>query len=375
MSTSLDNPVHHVSAPLGPVNDPIGVVNEYATGLVPFNSEYLLYARGLQNTGNLCYFNSLLQLLGSMPSLVEYVVGYTGKSTFLKLLRALWRLWQTCPAEKGNATNDYSSCGIVPAHPHSMSTTHLLLFNELCNMFAKNNIALGNSQEDVSEILIKIIDLLNDNVISGLFRGRYMCNTFCRKCRTKKDIKSSEWFVNYIHPNEVSQHLHATALRPEKHCELNMFLKNNYSTLSDSCECGGDMVKTQRMTMVPTILVVAFTRLPYATAGTSNPIQYPPELFFSNPSMKNKYTYKLVGVVKHFGNHSGGHYTAVVNRMIPGAAPHASSSVSMFVEINDAVVYGNSVASSSPSNNMSGAWPDNNVYLVAYHYDSTVVYW
>lgn len=317
-------------------------------------------AHGLHNTGVICYFNSLLQLLGGLPSVVEYTCKYRGQVKFILLLKELFLSWRACPDAK--------------EAPAGMSG-NLVLFNELCEILARKNISIMHTQEDAGEMLLLLLDSIGDPVLSGLFRGRYQCDSFCRKCRCKKPLAPVEWLIIFAHPSEFSScHLRSHTPGPEGGSPLNMFLKNNYSSLSPGmacpAPCGGDLIKPQRLIMAPTVILVTFTRLP---GERMDEVSYPHELYFTNAHLGSKYTYRWCGTVNHFGTHDYGHYTYCGYRQdlnpCDVECSTTSSGTPSLCEINDQAV------TRLPSVGGSGSTASRGSYIVAYHFIETSKYW
>jgi hypothetical protein len=338
---------------------PVASRVKVGSGLVGWDGDCVLPAHGLHNTGVICYFNSLLQLLGGLPSVVDYTLKYSGDNKWLRLLRELFTFWKATPAASQPVLNN------------------LPLFNELCAMLSSKNISISHTQEDAGEMFLLLLDCIGDDYLSSLFRGRYQCDMVCRKCRTKKKMAPVEWLINFAHPSEVlANHLRSQFNNPDSGSALNLFLKNNFSTMPRDMVCthpvgdtacgGSDIIKTQRLSMTPTVILVAFTRLPGDTHN-SNPGSYPHELCFSNAHMGSKYIYRWAGTVNHFGTHASGHYTYRGPRR---AANHSATGEGVVtLEINDHMVSTPTQGSDHRNANNSGA------YLVAYHFIETTKYW
>ncbi|CUM56037.1 uncharacterized protein AC631_04981 [Debaryomyces fabryi] len=82
-------------------------------------------------------------------------------------------------------------------------------------------------------------------------------------------------------------------------------------------------VKTLNFIKLPRILFIHLARFSMTsmTDKVNKVIKYPLELKFNNYSnnINHEITYKLVGLINHYGNLKSGHYTSLVNKSIPSS--------------------------------------------------------
>jgi ubiquitin carboxyl-terminal hydrolase 7/11 len=82
-------------------------------------------------------------------------------------------------------------------------------------------------------------------------------------------------------------------------------------------------VKTLNFIKLPQILFIHLSRFSMTsmTDKVNKVIKYPLELKFNNYSnnINHEITYKLVGLINHYGNLKSGHYTSLVNKAIPSS--------------------------------------------------------
>jgi ubiquitin C-terminal hydrolase len=111
-------------------------------------------------------------------------------------------------------------------------------------------------------------------------------------------------------------------------------------------------IKINRLTLVPTIIVINFNK--YLNKVDIN---YPNELYFINKLLNKKYYYKLVSTINHSGNMNYGHYfTKSIRKNIN------NKNENIYL-INDT------------SYNINNFKPDNSTYILFYHFIESLEYY
>lgn len=228
---------------------------------------------------------------------------------------------------------------------------NLSLFNEFLRQLKKKSPSLnfGFNQEDSGEMFIILLDLLNDNYINNLFRHTYKCNIFCLDCRKSKDIIDDTGFYFTVDSSEV-QHNALCSKRDSKNLnDLNRFIRNNFSTFSQmKCiNCNSlNTIKTNRLVIIPTVIMIVFNKYKEKIN-----YMYPSSMSFcskkENLDIVETHQYRVVSSVHHNGNMNFGHYYSKCLR---------NSGV---YNLNDTSII---------ESNLS---PENNSYIVLYHYIDT----
>jgi ubiquitin C-terminal hydrolase len=309
--------------------------------LIKFNNNSLLHPFGLYNNSIICYFNSLLQALYGCTSLTEYLINNKDKfkqNTFVKLYI--------------NIIEKYINEDI---NENNVEKNNLMLFNEFLQLLKNKNIKFGYNQEDAGELLIILLDIINDNHIYNLFYHKYNCDIYCKKCKNINNINNdisiqfeidnksmNENFLSY----KVDNHLH----------NINKYIRNNYgnldSYLCNKCKLDSYNIKINRLTLIPTIIVINFNKY-----LNKLDIDYPIDLYFINQSINKKYNYKLVSSIHHTGNMNYGHY---FTKSIRKNINNVNENIYL---INDT------------SYDITNFKPDNLTYILFYHYIDTSEYY
>lgn len=309
--------------------------------LIKFNNNRLLHPFGLYNNSIICYFNSLLQALYGCTSLTEYLINNKDKfkqNTFVKLYI--------------NIIEKYINEDV---NENNVEKNNLMLFNEFLQLLKNKNIKFGYNQEDAGELLIILLDIINDNHIYNLFYHKYNCDIYCKKCKNINNINNdisiqfeidnksmNENFLSY----KVDNHLH----------NINKYIRNNYgnldSYLCNKCKLDSYNIKINRLTLIPTIIVINFNKY-----LNKLDIDYPNDLYFINQSINKKYNYKLVSSIHHTGNMNYGHY---FTKSIRKNINNVNENIYL---INDT------------SYDITNFKPDNLTYILFYHYIDTSEYY
>ncbi len=215
---------------------------------------------GLYNTGSICYFNSLLQVLISCTSL------HTWKSRSQNKLEDAFEEFIT------------NSISLDP-----MSSTKLL---NILKLYCPN---FGNGQESASEALVLLLNTINNTELNNMFIHRFKYIIQCTNCSYKTEIvKDHSMIFELFHINEVNEH--------------NM---SNYKTLLSDYKCDKcnklGAVKKSKLTMLPEIIICLFN-----VYYTKKIYPFPNTLEFDG--IEKKLKYKIIGQVEHSGSLNGGHY-------------------------------------------------------------------
>ena len=309
------------------------------SNLVKFNDKYLVHPFGLLNNSIICYFNSLIQLLMSCTSINEYLIHNENKftnSNFMKIYISMVKKY----INEDNISNN------------SSETNNLLLFNEFLQLIKNKNITFGYNQEDAGELLIILLDVLDDKYIYNLFYNKYKCDIYCKKCKKSKEIADDIAIQFELDVDNIPKFTLQSKIDKDLH-SMNKYIKNNYSDLEDlECEYCKEkkMIKLNRLLLVPTIILVLFKKF-----SEKQSYNYPLEIYFINKTENKKHNFKLVSSIHHNGNMSSGHYYTKSLR-------NYKKQVTSYL-LND-IHY-----------EQSNLQPEDNSYILAYHYVESVEYY
>lgn len=220
---------------------------------------------GLLNTGSICYFNSLLQLLAGCTSLQSI------KFTNSNIVETMF--------------GKYVS--MINSNKIDSNISDELL-RSLHSIFPN----FGNGQESASEAFVLLIDFINNKQLMNLFMYRVRYKIYCKICNHITEEKKDVGVIfNIFHTDELTE---------------NSILYNIQELSDYICEkCNNKkVIKHSRLTMLPEVLICAFNI--YHSKKIHN---FPQILKF--PGKENKIlTYQLIGQLEHYGSLNSGHYTS-----------------------------------------------------------------
>lgn len=270
--------------------------------LKKYNTKFTIDANGLQNTGVLCYFNSLIQSLLSCTSFIETILevgieqGLDKDPGHNRGPLATNELWQVL---------FYTCRQITQENPKWRIQYSTAIYTMFIKEIKKQKIEIvfGRGQEDTHEALLLFLDCLeikNHKEISRLFQHRYRCFITCPKCNNQHEAEENTGsirMISYINESD------------SKNNKLIDFLRS-YTTNTDEnhlCEnCNFRGVKTieYNLTMLPEIFIILFKK--YDNKWQSNR----PETLSFKTSNDKSMEYQLVSQIEHTGGQRGGHYWA-----------------------------------------------------------------
>ncbi len=341
----------------------------------PFDAAALPRPFGLNNTGVICHFNSLLQGLATCPAFISAV---TGNVSYMSRTATGGALYNFARAVKESADRE----GFVVDPSHSERAIRALV-GDLRRR--RPNIGFGSGMESASEGLALLLDMCEPesgtstadaaradavasagqatNPVSAVFMQRTVVQTWCEQChrrgRRGPDVPARCKPGVVAYRRDISYQRHFFNHTPDLKTPAG-FARALVSTVDalqdykcEACEAAGDdpkkgqVYRSYRMMRAPPVLQVVFNQ--YA----GHTWHYFPHLFRLRSGAGGHFVYRAVAQVEHSGTLSGGHYWAkALRRAPPGGLAKYTLNDSMF----------------SPAGPQAIA-PSAQTYMVFYHFD------
>jgi len=275
--------------------------------LIKWNEDYLTTLFKLNNTGTLCYLNSLIQCLMSLPAFNETLVNNYSPEIGCKndILQSIYNLY---------SKNKYRD---IPSNEIKTETTRSVLA-AMYRMRMKHqaySIGLG-SQEDAGEALKFILECLGDK-FAEVFHVSHKMVIKCLKCEKKhmSNNAPTEIFINMSANNSQIHGELDNKEAIENHIKICMIAPEDYK-----CEnCDEVNTKTKSnirqfyyLSEMSSVLVLSFHGFQHNLINGSykREARYFPQTLDFITESKKKLHYKVVAQIEQFGNLNFGHYTA-----------------------------------------------------------------
>ena len=278
---------------------------------------------GLQNQGNTCYQNAILQILFMSDSFANAIL-----SINLLDLRKDFRALQLAQSMR-----KIFSMLIFSHRPYIAGDTINNFRSKLCVPFN------GFKQQDASEFLYSLIDniLTNFNVprVEKIFHGKLETRICCKRCKNVVSSLFPFLGIQVAFPAEVDGEENSTVIGHRVSDLLQDFcgpesLEGSNAYFCEHCNAKVCAIKQTVIAEIPEILVITIKRFYYNMSGTiSGKICHP--LHIEPTIQVRDKLFDLYGVVTHHGSSlNSGHYTAT--------ASHSKSCDAKWWHFDDSVV-------------------------------------
>ncbi|KAI8619662.1 hypothetical protein BC830DRAFT_1165206 [Chytriomyces sp. MP71] len=299
---------------------------------------------GLQNFGNICYLNALIQFYLTIKPLREWVLHRVPDSpntssgsstrdgrnavTFLRHLKHLFvQLSQTQPLRTPAVSRDLAVCLLSgaaaassPVSAASEAGNPVMLEDSAKALSRSGEDLLLNAQQDVGEFMIAFVDLMEKGYgaldekgvvqqIKRLFFGKTVQHLEYRDARGSHHTtdKEDEEFLYLL-----------IALRGDLYASL-----DEYFAPTEVEYEGKQAMRTVRFHTLPAILTFQLQRVQYDTAlgcavKSNAHLSFPDELQLSRYTIAggSPKTYRLHAVLQHEGQAGFGHYRVFIRDQI-----------------------------------------------------------
>ncbi len=253
-----------------------------------YDSKYVAPKFGLSNTGAICWFNSLLQVMLGLPSLnkvilecEESLIGNRFAQAYITVLKNT--IANDSPPDLAKLA--WSSSAVIGALVLRAREKHI-------------RVNLGRGQECADEGFVTFIELLECPRAERLFSNVYELSITCQGCQKKVSTVRDKSY-------RVQMFTRVPLETKERFCT---FLRIHPSECDYyKCECGNVMTKfyrEEKLKMLREIVIIMFNKF-----VTKDVRWFPQDLTFKGRDGKNL-SYRLVGKIEHAGTRVSGHYWA-----------------------------------------------------------------
>ena len=296
---------------------------------------------GQQNSGAVCYFNSLWQMLIGLTAFTSTVLKHQD-----------YMRQTTTGIAVLNFVMEYNALSAAQSSKIPTAETTKILHALIQDLAARRpSVRFGSGQESASEALHLLLDMIeppgttldSERPVTQLFSHRYLCDLRCLTCN---DVVSSmsDYAVNF---NLFHMDRRPPTSPEEFSKQLRIIVEPVSGYRCPNCKIETSGARISKLMMVPEILFCMFNL--YEGFGGAHRARYFPMSLQIPARTGGDFNYQLVGQVEHSGGLHGGHYLA------RGLRKNMANDSAVFM-LNDMGV--------SQSNFMSTP----NTYIVAYHY-------
>jgi ubiquitin C-terminal hydrolase len=275
----------------------------------------------MNNTGAICYFNSLLQALASCTSLTVAVLRNKRFMHRTPTGAAFYQFVEAYATLEGARSPPAENISLMSA------TVQQVLSDDLRRR--RPDVDFGGGQQSASEALVHLLDMMEPpkaaddteqvrGPITELFLHRYRLRQQCGTCRHYVTTVAADEATDSATDHSVQFNLFGIdtlKVAPTSPQEFGEYIRLSVSPTSDYmcpvCEKRVPVLyRFHQLTLTPEIVVCVFP-----VYGAYRPARtIPASLEFPTKVKGRSFYYVLVGKVQHTGSLNGGHYTADVLR-------------------------------------------------------------
>lgn len=288
-----------------------------------FYDPYRMGLSTLENLGNTCFFNTVMQCLAHTPPLQRIVMNgrYSTQNRlwreFVKLMKTMWHSnYRLSPKSM------YTSFALeFKKYDHNQEDAHeILLF--ILNRFhdaLKYKVTFKDNTNNVHPQVMTSLKQLNDStqgsIVNQIFLGQLQQRIECSECGTVSCNYPTflDLVLRLDHQDDRYQNINALLL---SYCGTET-LEGDEAYNCDKCNKKVKAFKKTTFWRMPECLIIVLGRFDWRGNKNEQKIDYPivnldltDRVTYPNKSI---HLYDLYAVSCHVGNTRGGHYYTVAN--------------------------------------------------------------
>lgn len=298
--------------------------------MLVYNDDFIPDVMRLNNTGVICYFNSLMQVLFSCSAFNQHML--ENKSLFVDAElkgKPLGIMYIKLLEENGILLDGTKviRTSKTPFNIHLGTVTPIL--KELIESRRKKKSSanlLHHQQECYSDGFIYFIEELSDvdPTIGDLFSIRYKMVIYCRVCKTTKQGPQDK--PNFYYPlfeeNPILQGNLDSKTRIEDYIKRQIHIPEDYKC--DKCKsenkpivnngvkiCTPNIQQIYKLARISSIIMLVFNKY-----NEKKHVYFPDSLDFIS-AQGSLLHYELIAQVEHYGTKNAGHYLTKCRRPTP----------------------------------------------------------
>lgn len=267
---------------------------------------------GLNNYGNNCYFNSVIQFLTSSDYFYKYLITEKINDSILKEIKII---------SLSKENNENKTLSTINIHKNIIERTKLFKIGR---------------QEDSHELLIFMLDLLEENKkehCNLLYKNNYSFSNFCQSCKTLKEQNDNTNILSVGLTEETKTIID---------CIKNYLKYENFDINCDTCKKNTKQIRKifLKNFNFPKILFIHLKRFSFINNSMKKNKQV---VDFSKQISLNNMIYTLKSIIIHIGEYGSGHYiTLSVTEKNNEWFLYNDSHVTKIKELNNQLLYQNS---------------------------------